>query len=127
MAWQGPYYMHKIPHCCIPWTSFLGIQDIFLTQKENGFLAGSILYAQNSSLLHPLDLFFGHSWHCLGISLHFLQQFEGHGLGPGALRSRFPRRSGIVTIVTVVTVSWSGLWLAIDDDRTANNTRRPRR
>ena len=95
-------------------------------QSEYG-LAGSILYAQNLPLLHPLNLFFEHSRHFLGISRHFLQQFEGHRtevVSPRDLRSRFPRRSFIGAIVRV---SWSGLWSPIDDERTANNTRKLRK
>ena len=57
-----------------------------------------------------------------------LQQLEGHfGIPcPGDLRC-LPS-SGIGGGVRVVVVSgWSGLWWAIDDERTANNTRKPRR
>ena len=57
-----------------------------------------------------------------------LQQLEGHfGIPcPGDLRC-LPS-SGIGGGVRVLVVSgWSGVWWAIDDERTANNTRKPRR
>jgi len=60
--------------------------------------------------------------------LPFLQQIEveGHFILCGDLRCL--GSSGIGGGVRVVVVSgWSGVWWAIDDERTANNTRKPRR
>jgi len=62
------------------------------------------------------------------IFLPFLQQLEGHGILPCPGDLRCLPSSGIGGGVRVEVVSgWSGVWWAIDDERTANNTRKPRR